>query len=246
MQDEATNSAVVSAFGAAPKSVQSFIASGELEKTLASFKAELAIPESAMESVSNEVLFALLGVVEVEEIEEGLREEKDVPENIIESIAERTAAILERLVPEEYAQDDAPQAKPAPRTGSPAPALGLIATPAISKAPVLLPKPVPLPSAPVSPPPIKFSPPPAQTTTQAAHQPAPLPRPRTMAGDVEAVQTPAVAKPVPTPVATPMQPARPVVPVVPAMRSVAQSESAATVGDDIKKYGIDPYREPIA
>lgn len=78
--------------------------------------------------------------------------------------------------------------------------------------------------------PIKVTP-----VQQVTSVPPPSNYPRTMASDVEAMQgggKPATPRPIPPPAPRPMPPPRP-------------APTVAAVQEDMKKYGVDPYREPL-
>lgn len=135
---------------------------------------------------------------------------------------------------------------------------------AVNKTPTTLPSPAtPVPPAVPSPkPPLEKKPAPvmsqipiipvAPQVIPSVAAPNHPPQARTMASDVEAMQTGQGSTPVKAP--TLSQPARPAPPPVlemPAAPPVApkpaveREPSMNTVHEDLKKYGIDPYREPI-
>lgn len=243
MEDNETKSAILSAFNASPAVVREFITSGKLEQFLSGLQTEAAIPATAMESVSNEVLFALLQIQEPEELEEGLKEEGDVPEEIVGTIVAKVTELVMRLLPEEPSEE---AASAAAKPSTPSPAVRAPHTP--------LPGPKPILGVPGTKSVSLTSPLPSvrQATPMPPSQPAmPAARPqaRTMASDVEAVQAPMQPAPkpaAPRPVHAPSAPATPARPVVPSVSSARPAApEAAIVRDDMKKYGVDPYREPI-
>jgi|GEM_PF-1533401 len=105
--------------------------------------------------------------------------------------------------------------------------------PSVSASAIVRPEPTPVKTTPIPPVPVSVRPAPI---TQPAVQPL---RPRTMASDVEAMQT--GGKSEAKPFVKPQPPAPPAMPVV----KPPVSAAAANVHEDLKKYGVDPYREPV-
>lgn len=125
--------------------------------------------------------------------------------------------IEQHMLPEGHHHDASPASMPKPATTMP-----------VMKVPVPAPRPTPQP--------------PARPIPAPAPRPAPMQepiRPRTMASDVEALGGGKnVPKPTPRPQPAPMP--KPVMPQAP-----VQAPSADAVHADLKKYGVDPYREPV-
>lgn len=215
------------------------------EETKAAFMAVGATDELAqkiVERIANDILV---------EVKEARKNAPPVaPKPIIPS---GTPVVQVSVTPKEVT---IPAPKPFVPPPTPEP---LASVPAYTPAPaqIVVPAPVVPPVPP--PPPIPVSLPPVPGAPRAIPVPEPTPvpppqpiRPRTMASDVEALQNPGetpVRAPVPTPHLAPApQPIAPT-PVPKAIpqppRPATPVPNASAVHEDLKKYGVDPYREPV-
>jgi hypothetical protein len=188
------------------------------------------------------------------------------PENSVEKVSEALSG--EVLSPGPVVQEKPPIVSAPPvatRVLAPTPAY--VPTPPTPVTPILEPKPLaaPVPRAVVTPTPtpgpIPVSLPPVPEAPRPIPTPEPVPapppqpiRPRTMASDVEALQTPgqvparAPALPprlVSTPAPQAFVPMAEPKAVSQAPKPVPPVPNASAIHEDLKKYGVDPYREPV-
>jgi hypothetical protein len=200
---------------------------------------ELKLPASVQAVLGKEVGYAILGLrkpAETLTVFAMHGASQDVAQSIVKRVANDILLEVEKIRKETFSTL-APEKSTAPvepvreegKTATlppkslPAPAQGPLLTPAVKSAPVStnLIRPTPVPPLPV--------------------QPA---RPRTMASDVEAID-PASMAPRPA-VEKSSPPAVPPVPKAPPLKPIsAPVPNTSTIEADMKKYGVDPYREPV-
>lgn len=261
--------ALLAAFEAAPPFLQEFIRSGAFLAFSERLESKLAVDESIKAKVSNELLLTALGVTAPKDLPANLINEAGLPENLVGLVIEEAReGMFEPLIAQAGGESapDLPMIVPSVPIPSPAqptktlysrpvpPIPAPTQTPSTSplatfhaelanSAPNPVPKPVPV-AAPVTAP-VSATP----NVYETFHA-------RTMASDIEAMGGQGAAT---TPVQTRTAPAEPprYAPIVPAVQDSSlvppQAEpvpvptaSPEAVQADLKKYGVDPYREPVA
>ncbi len=235
MDDDQTTELMLKAYDAAPPHIQAFIESGKMAPFVLRLQQNMSLHVDIADEVSNALLLTLLGVTEPAELPETLKNMGLSEEQIIQVIKEANREIF-IPVREETKQN------------------------VIGRESHLAAQPKPVP------------PPPAyQAPVQAAVSPTPYsvpvvpesPAMRTMVSDVEHLKEaksqasepytiPSPPKPVPPPVQQPQAP-RPIAPPPPPIAPRApivpptpqQTPNETELAHTLKKYGIDPYREPV-
>ena len=234
MKPQNPSELLLEAYKLAPVSVREFIDAGGTERLSEALVAQGGFDETTIAKIENEVVLAILGITNPSDFEANLEKEAgvrtDLAQTALRIATEEIFGPLALMETEE------------------ANATGERLLPAHEVEKVASTAPIP-PSRPVTPPQAPQRPiPPPQPTT-----PILRPQARTMASDVEAAQAPhqetprtAPVRPVAVPV-TPVAPPRPVVPAIAPIRpsTPPPAPEAAAIREDMKKYGIDPYREPI-
>lgn len=259
-------------FATVPDSVRELFVSEESTARVHKISDELHVPEFVQDVLGREVGYAILGLRKPEEtivafVTIGASQE------LAEAIVKRIANDI--LVEVEEARKNAPPVAPEPIVPSGTPVVQvpvtpkpfvpppapepLASVPAYTPAPpqIVVPAPVVPPVPP--PPPIPVSLPPVPEAPRAVPVPEPTPvpppqpaRPRTMASDVEALQNPGeTPMRAPVPIPHPAPAPQPIAPT-PVPKAIPQPPRPATpvpnasaVHEDLKKYGVDPYREPV-
>lgn len=194
--DQKMNDLLAQAYNSAPLYVQDFLDEDKFSDFMLDLQAEMKMHADTATNVSNQILLTLLGVIEPGELPAELKnaglEEAVIPE-VIKKVNDSIFAPLQ----EEARKGALAPAASAPRAqASSAPATPIVSVPA----PVApLPAPAPLPTPLPTPAPEPILPPPPVPVVAAEE-----PTMRTMAHDVEAMQT--GHTPAPTPYAMPSPP----------------------------------------
>jgi hypothetical protein len=227
---------VTALIAALPEYLKNFLGTLPVDKMADELRSRGNLSEEVIARVENEVLFAVLGVIPPEQMEQALRK-AGVPEEILQEVL--TIATEEVFGPLALLGDEAMESQVPTSTQSPT------AAPLSKTLPSLSPPARSIPAAP------KYEAPltspvadsaavtlPAERIpkSEASKQPSvSMPTMRTMAMDVEGVQHPT------HPASQSITPAVPV--AEKAVRPV--NEAANAIAQDLRKFGIDPYREPL-
>lgn len=252
---------------ALPKTVRDFMTGKEFGAVVSLLSKKYQLHADQAGQFHQALIFLMLGVYSPDRFVNKLEDEKfpeETVEGILADLNERVFAPLRKAqrTAEQKASAAAPAARK-PLANVPAP----LGAPGAAPVPPAAPRP-----APPAPAPVVVPAAPAVSVAPAAPMPSPAPvmpaEPlmRTMAHDVEAMNGP---RPAPQTPAAPSAPAVSVAPAAPAPVSETPSAWAAPVAaprsetppphptraigapdpqevtDTLKKYGIDPYREPV-
>ncbi len=254
---------LLATFQNTPPFIQEFIESGEFSAFTEKLSTKFGFTPDMRTDVSNEILMVLLGVSSPNELPQNLATEAGVGEILIPDIIEEVRnGVFEPLIAKgggEPAHDlpviistETPRTPPPPPPAYVATSTPPVQVPAPASSPLAtfhanLPTNAPSEHAPA--PPTRPTPVPEVKAIFSAQPTKPLEEPhaRTMAGDIEAMQhggTPAPQQRVPVPERE-NHPQSPPLPPTTTQKPTAQEPSASSLQADLKKYGIDPYREPI-
>jgi hypothetical protein len=234
------------AYDAAPPYIQDFIVSGKFDAFMAELQGKLTIHADIANGVSNEILMMILGLTEPKEFVESLVKHAGVDPKLVGPIVEETnKAVFIPLQEQTRAQrvTDTPPATPRP---TPPPSAYVPPAPPA-------PEPIPVPTPPIQEIPIVPS---MRTMASDVEQinggGVPAARPYTIPGSAPTPPPAPVSAPVPPPapitasIPAPSAPVpAPVAPIVPHRERSVPAPSREEVTDTLKKYGIDPYREPV-
>jgi hypothetical protein len=223
---------LLTAFSKAPPFIQDFLESGEFGAFMTRLTEKVSLDASTKAKVSNELFMTLLGITMPADLPANLATEAGVPENLIPVIIEEAReGIFEPLIARgggEPASDLPAVISQQPIVTSPAPKTIPVIAPVASR-----PLTVPSPSRSTAPPSLAKSTPsiPRGSERQETNVYETF-HARTMASDVEAIGQKKDATVPERSVSPP--PSRP-----------APNPIMQDLHTDLKKYGIDPYREPI-
>lgn len=255
-----------------PAPVQAFITNGKLEEVALGISGKYKMRADQAGKFEHALLLMLLGVYEPGQFIEKLQN-AELPNPVISgTVADLEDQVFIPLRKAETAQAVPVAAPRAPAVPVPAPFGMSTAAPVPASAPVFNTPPVPMtPAAPPIPDPFAAFTQPVPTVPSPVPNVAPAePLMRTMAHDVEAMQSgvapvPAPYVPAQTPAPLPPPPAAPApapqAPWIPPAPSIPPSQIPAApeiprtpqrtpdpdiheVTSTLQKYGIDPYREP--
>jgi len=220
-------------FGKASEQVRELFLSEEVFTLVLDVITRFELQEPARSLLGKEVGYAILGLRKPEELIESLTASGVTPEKASSIVSEVGREILVKI------QKNPTTSLPAPDHTLPAPHSSV---PAVPAKPVLLPtipvsKPADLDQGPITPVRLTSTPLPAASIE---------PRVRTMAMDVESTHpeqkgnerphaTPPAFVPVP----------KVSVPMTPPGAATPMAQKVAQVSEELKQYGIDPYREPV-
>lgn len=231
-------------FHDAPLEIREAYASEETYQKILALVKELQVPETVQKVLGTEVGYAILGLRKPEETKLAFTTagaSEALASSIVNRIAKNILAPLRSSGGQGVQKEK--QSVIAPKTPGYIPVDHQLPDGhPEKKIPPQPPKP-PAPTAPArlpTPPPTTPRPSAPSGLSSAIQQAV---RPRTMASDVEAMQpSKGEHKPKPEPVAPkPMPTPARMDPVV----TPKPSPAIAKVGEDLKKYGVDPYREPV-
>jgi hypothetical protein len=243
------------AYAAAPSYIQDAIQAGYLDDMTAALTATNSYDKTTITRLENEVLMGILGITDLNDFLNILTEEVGLPPEKVDA----TLAIINETVFNPIAilgEDFTPSAEVPTATA----ALVVMSSVPQTVVPTSIPAPstavltpTPTPSAPILGTQKYQDPKPAPVVV-----PMPVPKFRTMAMDVSGTKDLAPLRPTPTPTAGPKAaPSTPVPTPKTAVQSVAPAVIAPTiqkppivgaeksVSQDLKAFGIDPYREPV-
>lgn len=259
--DQTTKDQILAAFEQAPPYVKELVNSGKYTEFMNKVRILGNYHADVLGNISDEILMMLLGMSEPVELMDNLQKEAGITQEeagmIVDLANDEIFGPLRESL--KKGSESAPVQAPRPAlVETPAVATGYYPDPTRPNAPAPAPLPVPPPA------PIPVPVPPAPVA-QAPIPPVAPPPMRTMVQDIEqmgqggATPPPVVAQmpPVsPSAIPTPVRPAPeppppyipPPVPPPPPPQPTPNPEDApnrAEIEATLKRYGIDPYREPV-
>lgn len=242
---EFTNEQISRAYDSAPKTVQDFLENGELGMFITSTAATFSLSLEARRTLATLARNALLRLITPSEFEVGISQLSVTPSTkaaIVQNFKSSVNAIMTMAEPKQQAQST-PLPTPVPPDHLLPPSTTEAATlsPHISrKQPLPEEEPRKVSAQQIShATPAQIIDPGRPRASEPVRVQARFVPPRTMASDVEAMQGQKRREKVaPRPVA-------PQGPQVSPAQKQRPAPAVAAVHEDLKKYGIDPYREPI-